>query len=66
MKDEQISYQNKNSQLNDQIKAMTKEMDVLKKKISVAEKNFEEMNNRLITAQQEKEQVKYNNELFLR
>ena len=66
MKDEQISYENKNSQLNDQIKAMTKEMDVLKKKISVAEKNFEEMNNRLITAQQEKEQVKYNNELFLR
>ena len=58
MKDEQISYENTNSQLNDQIKAMTKERDVLKKKISDVEKNFEEINSRLIAAQQEKEQVK--------
>ena len=57
MKDEQISYENTNSQLNDQIKAMTKERDVLKKKISDVEKNFEEINSRLIAAQQEKEQV---------
>ena len=58
MKDEQISYENTNNQLNDQIKAMTKERDVLKKKISDVEKNFEEINSRLIAAQQEKEQVK--------
>ena len=58
MKDEQISYENTNSQLNDQIKAMTKERDVLKKKISDVEKNFEEINSRLIAAQQKKEQVK--------
>ena len=58
MKDEQISYENTNSQLNDSIKAMTKERDVLKKKISDVEKNFEEINSRLIAAQQEKEQVK--------
>ena len=66
MKDEQISYENTNSQLNDQIKAMTKERDVLKKKISDVEKNFEEINSRLIAAQQEKAQVKKNYELLLR
>ena len=58
MKDEQISYENTNNQLNDQIKAMTQERDVLKKKISDVEKNFEEIKSRLIAAQQEKEQVK--------
>ena len=58
MKNEQISYENTNNQLNDQIKDLTKERDDLNKKISDIEKNFVEINNRLITAQQEKEQVR--------
>ena len=45
---------------------MAKERDVLKKKISDVEKYFEEINRRLIAAQQVKEQVKKNYELLLR
>ena len=57
MKKEQISKENSNNQFKEKIDVLTKERDELNEKLSDKENIFKEMNNRLITAQQEKEQV---------
>ena len=58
LKKEQISKENSNNQFKEKIDVLTKERDELNEKLSDKEKNFKEMNHRLISVLQENEQVK--------